>query len=110
MPQLWPVALRALFRRGEVGYTDFEAAMTWFAELGKVLSHVKSGRAPRSWLSRLCSVVTELDGKEKYSAVILIKYGWRRKRGLLGGSLRRGEHIEFLGFVTPVLCRLSAAA
>lgn len=101
MPQLWLVALGALFRRWEVGYTDFEAAITWFAELGKVLSQVKSGRAPRSWLSRLCSVVTELDGKEKNPVVILIKYGWRRERGFLGDSLRRGEHIAFFGLCNP---------
>ncbi|KAK0670780.1 hypothetical protein QBC41DRAFT_220996 [Cercophora samala] len=97
MPQLWLVALGALFRRWEVGYTDFDIAMRWFAELGKVLRHVDSDCSRISWLHSLCSAVTVLDGEDRNTAIMLVKYGWRRDRAFLGSSSSPGNHIAFFG-------------
>ncbi|KAK0748036.1 hypothetical protein B0T21DRAFT_279433 [Apiosordaria backusii] len=101
MPQFWLVVLGALFRRWEVVHTDFDAAMRWFVELGKVLSQVTSDCARISWLLRLCSAVTDIDGEDRNTAVMLVKYGWRRGTVFLGGSSGRGKHLAFFGLCSP---------
>ncbi|KAK4196907.1 hypothetical protein QBC40DRAFT_208336 [Triangularia verruculosa] len=101
MPQLWLVVLGALFRRWEVGHTNFDAAMRWFEALGKTLSQVTSGHSRISWLLQLCSAVTDIDKEDRKTALMLVKYGWRREKGFLGGSSGCGEHTAFFGLCDP---------
>ncbi len=99
MPQLWLVALGAIFRQWDIPYVSFDVAMQWFEELGKKLLHHKLvDQWPQlSWLVQLCSAATNLEGENRRVATMLVNYGWRRGNIFLGKDTYQDRGLCFFG-------------
>jgi len=96
--QLWLVALGAIFRQWDIPYAGFDFALRWFEELGNKLRQNSLGKLPQlSWLVRLCSTATGLDGEMRKVATMLVKYGWRRGAKFLGSEIIQNSYLSFLG-------------
>ncbi|KAL7787132.1 hypothetical protein V8C37DRAFT_390740 [Trichoderma ceciliae] len=100
--QLWLVTLGAIFRQWQVSYSNFDDAIAWFQELGKILI-IQSGKAQQtelSWLIRLCDAASTVKQASRLEAGRLIKYGWRRATKLLGGD-DKAMRCPFFGLCNP---------
>ncbi|KAK0609430.1 hypothetical protein B0T14DRAFT_465885 [Immersiella caudata] len=96
--QLWLVALGTIFRQWDIPYASFDVALQWFEELGRKLGKARLGQLPQlSWLARLCSAATGLDGEKGKVATMLVNYGWRRGAKFLGGKSIQNYYPPFLG-------------
>ena len=95
--QLWLVALGAIFCKWDVPYARFDDALRWFEELGRKLHQTTRSPAELSWLLRLCSAATGLEGEKRKTASMLVKYGWRRGSNSLGKNVATDMNLAFFG-------------
>ncbi|KAK5660751.1 hypothetical protein OQA88_12117 [Cercophora sp. LCS_1] len=101
--QLWLVALGTIFRQWDIPYASFDAALSWFEELGNKLKEADGSTSQLSWLLGLCSAATGLVGERRKVADMLIKYGWRRGTRFLGGKNHQGRDVSFFGLNSPAI-------
>ena len=96
--QLWLVSLGAIFRQWEIPYAGFDFALRWFEELGGKLRQDRLGQLPQlSWLLRLCSAATGLEGERRKVATMLVNYGWRRGAKFLGSDAIPDRCLAYFG-------------
>ncbi len=95
--QLWLVALGAILCKWQVPYARFDDALRWFEELGKKLQQTTRSSAEISWLLRLCSAATDIEGERRKTASMLVKYGWRRGSNFLGKNIASDMNFAFFG-------------